>query len=79
MTIKKTINHINQTKLRPLWPRGTPKHDEKEETKNIMIAKRTDNTMTKKNQEHEKQASQTCPFHVYVFLQHFNNVFKVKC
>jgi hypothetical protein len=44
-----------------------------------MIAKRTDNTMTKKNQEHEKQASQTCPFHVYVFLQHFNNVFKVKC
>jgi hypothetical protein len=22
--------------------------------------------------------SQTCPFHVYVFLQHFNNVFKVK-
>jgi hypothetical protein len=23
--------------------------------------------------------SWTCPIHVYVFLQHVNNVFKVKC
>jgi hypothetical protein len=35
--------------------------------------------MTKKNQEHEKHASQTWPLHVFVFLQHFNNVFQVKC
>jgi hypothetical protein len=23
--------------------------------------------------------SQTCPLHVFMFLQHFNNVLKVKC
>ncbi len=26
-----------------------------------------------------EKASQTCPLYIFMFLQHFNNMFKIKC